>query len=167
MVPRSAPGAILLCAFLALVVLAVARLVLPAHQMARAATVFAAGAQARAAACDDAGFLRIAAARPAGYTEVTVCGPVTRVLRRRTSRSGTHAYFFVRVDDAGDAIEVVTNVDETGSFAVRPGQYATVRGRYYYDNSGSQGIDWTHRSDPGASWPYSGYVQLDGGPLID
>ncbi len=167
MVPRSAPGAIIFCAFFALVVITAGRFVLPVQQVARAATILAGDAPARPAACDDAGFLRIAAARPAGYTEVTVCGTVTRVLRRRTTRSGTHAYFFVQVDAAGDAIEIVTNVDETGSFAVRPGQYATVRGRYYYDSPRSQGIDWTHRSDPGASWPYPGYVQLDGGPLMD
>jgi hypothetical protein len=118
------------------------------------------------AACDDASFVALEATHPSGYTEVTVCGPVTQVLPERTTRSGLHKYFYVRVDAAGDTIEIVTNIDETGDFAVNVGDDATVHGRYYYDNASSQGIDWTHHNDPGASWPYPGYVQIDGGPFV-
>ncbi len=117
-------------------------------------------------ACDDAAFLRLAATHPRGYTEVTVCGTVTRVLREKTTRSGRHKYFYVRVDPAGDAVRIVTNIDETGDFTVAAGDTATVHGRYYYDDDASQGIDWTHHNDANASWPYPGYVSIDGGPLV-
>lgn len=41
---------------------------------------------------------------------------------------------------------------------VSVGQYVYVRGRYYYDSSSSQGIDWTE--DDTGSWPYTGYVSV-------
>ena len=96
-----------------------------------------------------------------------MCGNVAQVLPERTTASGRHKYFFITVDPAGDTIEIVTNVEVTGEFDVRVGALANVRGRYYRDSIGTQGIDWTHHNDAGASWPYPGYVQLDGGRLID
>ena len=119
------------------------------------------------AACDNAGFLALQADHAPGYHEVTVCGNVAQVLPERTTASGRHKYFFITVDPAGDTIEIVTNVEVTGEFDVRVGALANVHGRYYRDSIGTQGIDWTHHNAPGASWPYPGYVQLDGGPLID
>ena len=117
-------------------------------------------------ACDDASFVRLERTRPHGYTEVTVCGTVTSVSREETTRSGRHKYFYVRVDQAIAPVEIVTNLDETGEFAVKPGDTATVRGRYYDDDPSSQGIDWTHRTGANASWPYPGYVQINGGALV-
>jgi len=118
-------------------------------------------------ACDDAGFLALEAQHPSGYHEVTVCGNVAQVLPERTTASGRHKYYFVTVDAAGDTIEIITNVDETGEFDVRVGALANVHGRYFRDSIGTQGIDWTHHNSAGASWPFPGYVQLDGGRLID
>lgn len=118
-------------------------------------------------ACDNAGFLALQAEHPSGYREVTVCGNVAQVLPEKTTASGKHKYFFVTLDAAGDTIEIVTNVDVTGEFDVRVGGLANIHGRYYRDAIGSQGIDWTHHNNAGAAWPYPGYVQLDGGPLID
>lgn len=131
----------------------------------RAPTIATSGL-ATPAACDDAALVRLEATHPSGYTEVTVCGSVTRVLPERTTRSGRHKYFYVRIDPAGDSIRIVTNIDETGDFAVSVGDTATVRGRYYYDNDASQGIDWTHHNDARASWPYPGYVSINGGPPV-
>jgi hypothetical protein len=37
-------------------------------------------------------------------------------------------------------------------------QYVYVQGRYYYDSSSSQGVDWTE--DDTGSWPYIGYVAV-------
>lgn len=118
-------------------------------------------------ACDNAGFLALQAEHPGGYREVTVCGNVAQVLPEKTTATGRHKYFFVTVDAAGDTIEIVTNVDVTGEFDVRVGGLANVHGRYYRDAIGSQGIDWTHHNSADSTWPYPGYVQLDGGPLID
>lgn len=118
------------------------------------------------ATCNDAAFATLLGARHARYTEVTVCGTVTRILRERVSRSGRHKYFFVRPDGVSASIEVVVNIDETGEFVVVPGDHVNVRGRFY-DDGDRQGIDWTHRSAGSASWPYPGYVQVNGGPLVD
>ena len=117
-------------------------------------------------ACDDAAFVRLEATQPRGYTEVTVCGPVTAVLPEKTTRSGVHRYFYIRAGTTDDPIEILTNIEETGEFTVNPGDTATVHGRYYDDSDASRGIDWTHHNDPNASWPYPGYVQIDNGPLI-
>ena len=119
------------------------------------------------AACDNGGFLALQAEHAAGNHEVTVCGNVAQVLPERTTASGRHKYFFITVDPAGDTIEIVTNVEITGEFDVKVGALANVHGRYYRDSIGTQGIDWTHHNDAGAGWPYPGYVQLDGGRLID
>jgi len=116
-----------------------------------------------ASACDDAGFLALVARHPTGYTEVTVCGTVARVLPSRRTRSGEHGYFYVTVA-AGRQIEIVTNLDEMTPFTVNAGDRAEVRGRYYDDPDGTTGIDWTHRSEPTASWPQAGYVIVNGGP---
>jgi hypothetical protein len=114
--------------------------------------------------CDDAGFLNIQAQHPSGYTEVTVCGQVTQVLPEKTTSSGLHKYFYIQVAP-GNTIEIVCNIDVMGEFAVKVGDQAVAHGRYYYDSATSQGIDWTHHNNAGASWPYPGYVQINGGPL--
>jgi hypothetical protein len=108
------------------------------------------------AACDDAGFLALEAEHATGYHEVTVCGNVAQVLPERVTASGRHKYFLITIDPAGDTIEIATNVEITGEFDVKVG-----------DTIGTQRIDWTHHNTANAAWPYPGYVQLDGGPLID
>jgi hypothetical protein len=94
-----------------------------------------------------------------GDQEVDVCGPVTQVLPSKTTSSGLHGYFYMQVS-SGHTIEIVSNLDEMNAPAwpwVAVGDYTYVQGRYYYDNSSSQGIDWTHHGTS-SSWPYAGYV---------
>jgi hypothetical protein len=93
------------------------------------------------------------------YAEVTVCGTVTSVPPEAVTRTGTHKYFVIQVAP-GDTIEIVDNADITGEFTVNPGDYATVHGRYYRDPNGTEGIDWTHRTEPRWRWAESGYVQI-------
>jgi hypothetical protein len=119
------------------------------------------------AACDDAGFLALETEHATGYHEVTVCGNVAQVLPERVTASGRHKYFLITIDPAGDTIEVATNVEITGEFDVKVGALANVRGRYSRDTIGTQVIDWTHHNAERSVWPFPGYVQLDGGPLID
>ncbi|MDE2571577.1 MAG: DUF3465 domain-containing protein [bacterium] len=119
-------------------------------------------AQARAtgtAACDNAALLRAQSARRTDL-EVTFCGPVSAVRRERVTRSGRHKYFYVRVAP-GDEIEVIANVDVMGEFPVHLGDQAQVRGRYFHDSDGRQGVDWTHHDTVGSRWP-PGYVILNG-----
>lgn len=110
--------------------------------------------------CDDGSFTQIRAQQKAPW-EVTVCGKVVRVPRSRATRSGTHEYFYVDIP-GGAPIEVVSNENEMGGwFPVRVGDDALVRGRYYHDPDGAEGIDWTHHGTS-ASWRFSGYVVING-----
>ena len=92
-----------------------------------------------------------------------VCGIVTAVLPEKKTRSGHHGYFYVQVAP-GSVIEIVSDLDQMTAPKwpwVAVGDSATVRGRYYYDNDTSQGIDWTHHGTS-RSWPYAGYVVING-----
>jgi len=102
---------------------------------------------------------------------VDVCGQVTQVLPEKTTSSGTHGYFYVSI--AGSAspgtIEIVSNLDAMAEAStdqppstwpwVAVGDYVYVQGRYYYDNSSSQGIDWTE-DDTDSSWSHVGWVYV-------
>jgi hypothetical protein len=115
-------------------------------------------APAPADRCDRAAFRTVQAAR-AGRSEVTLCGTVVRVSRVRRSRSGTHRVFIVDVG-GNDRVQIDANLDIMGNFPIRTGEYAVVRGEYYYDAPGRDGVHWTHRTDRG-SHP-AGFVALDG-----
>jgi hypothetical protein len=96
-----------------------------------------------------------------------ICGTVTQVLAEKTTTSGTHGYFYVQMPN-GYNIEIVSNLDAMAQAPtndppstwpwVAVGNYVYVQGRYYYDNSSSQGIDWTE--DDTGSWPYTGDVVI-------
>lgn len=119
-----------------------------------AAPVFAQGPPA----CNNAGFLATQHAH-ANRAEVTFCGIVVRVRPPRRTRSGVHRAIVV---DAGhhDPIEIDANLDEMGNFPVRAGESAVVRGEYYYDEDGREGVHWTHHTDRGSHPP--GYLILNG-----
>jgi hypothetical protein len=99
--------------------------------------------------------------------EVNVCGAVTQVLAAKKTSSGNHGYFYVQLP-SGYQIEIVSNLDAMAQAStdkppstwpwVAVNQYVYVQGRYYYDNSSSQGIDWTE--DDTGSWPNVGYVAV-------
>jgi hypothetical protein len=108
--------------------------------------------------CDPAAFRAVQTAH-AARTEVTLCGTVVRAGRLRRSRSGTHRVFVVDVG-ADDRVQVDANVDIMGNFPIRSGEHVVVRGEYYYDAPGRDGVHWTHRTDHGNHPP--GYVTLDG-----
>jgi len=111
-----------------------------------------------AAACNNAGFLAAQHAH-ANHAEVTFCGTVVRVRPARHTRSGWHAYIYVDVGH-NDSIEIDANLDEMGNFPVNVGDRAVVRGEYYYDEDGREGVHWTHHTDHGSHPP--GYLILNG-----
>lgn len=101
---------------------------------------------------------------------VDVCGRVTSVRAARSSRSGRHGYFYLAIPGSSSprGIEVVANLDAMARARsgdppawpwVAPGEYVYVQGRYYYDSSRRQGIDWTE-DDTSNSWPHAGYVAV-------
>jgi len=99
---------------------------------------------------------------------VDICGSVTQVLAKKTTSSGTHGYFYVELP-SGYQIEIVSNLDAMAEAStdqppstwpwVAVNQYVYVQGRYYYDSSSSQGVDWTE-DDTSSSWPNVGYVAV-------
>lgn len=117
-----------------------------------------AGTGGDAGSCNNAGFLAAQRAH-AERAEVTFCGVVVRVRRPQRTRSGVHRYIYV---DAGnsDVIEIDANLDEMGNFPVKTGEQAVVRGEYYDDPDGREGVHWTHHTDRGPHPP--GYLILDG-----
>jgi hypothetical protein len=108
--------------------------------------------------CDPAAIRAVQAAR-AAHSEVTLCGTVVRAGRLRRSRSGAHRVFLIDVGN-NDRIQIDANVDIMGNFPIRAGEHAVIRGEYYYDAPGRDGVHWTHRTDRGNHPP--GYVTLDG-----
>jgi hypothetical protein len=117
--------------------------------------------------CDDAQFLQDQQAFEDGQITAdqleNVCGIVTAVLPEKKTTSGHHGYFYVQVA-SGVVIEIVSDLDQMDAPKwpwVAVGDTTYVRGRYYYDNMDSQGIDWTHHGTS-SSWPYAGYVVVNG-----
>jgi hypothetical protein len=93
---------------------------------------------------------------------------VTQVLPEQTTSSGTHGYFYVSIPGSSSStIEIVSNLDAMAEAStdqppsswpwVSVGDYVYVQGRYYYDSSSSQGIDWTE-DDTDSSWSHVGWV---------
>jgi hypothetical protein len=99
---------------------------------------------------------------------VDICGAVTQVLPEKDTSSGHHGYFYVEMP-SGYQIEIVSNLDAMAEAStdqppatwpwVAVNQYVYVQGRYYYDSSSSQGVDWTE-DDTSQSWPHLGYVAV-------
>ncbi len=99
---------------------------------------------------------------------VDICGAVTQVLPSKVTSSGNHGYFYVQMP-SGYQIEIVSNLDAMAQAPtdqppstwpwVAVGDYVYVQGRYYYDSSSSQGVDWTE-DDTSSSWQHVGYVAV-------
>ena len=109
-------------------------------------------------ACNNAGFLATQHAH-ANRAEVTFCGAVVQVRPAKHTRSGWHRYIYVDVGH-DNRIEIDANLDEMGNFPVSVGEQAVVRGEYYYDPDGHEGVHWTHRNNGGTHPP--GSLTLDG-----
>ena len=97
---------------------------------------------------------------------VDICGSVTQVLAEKKTSSGEHGYFYVEMP-SGYQIEVVSNLNAMAEAPtddppstwpwVAVNDYVYVQGRYYYDSTSSQGVDWTE-DDTDSSWSHVGYV---------
>jgi len=122
---------------------------------------------AASAPCDNTDFLKDQQKFESGQLTQdvleNVCGTVTYVYPKKHTTSGWHGYFLLQLS-AGNVIEIVSDLGQMNAPAwpwVQIGDSATVRGRYYYDNDSSQGIDWTHHGTS-SSWTTPGYVVVNG-----
>jgi cell division septation protein DedD len=123
-------------------------------------------------ACNNSQFLTDQSEFAAGTISadqlVDICGSVTQVLAKKKTSSGEHGYFYVEMP-SGYQIEIVSNLDAMAEAStddppstwpwVAVGDYVYVQGRYYYDSSSSQGVDWTE-DDTDSSWSHIGYVAV-------
>lgn len=109
--------------------------------------------------CDDAAFDR-ARATSANGTEVTVCGHVSSVAGDVRTRGGLHKHWRLDVHDRRDFVEIDSNEDLEGPIDVARGAYAIVRGAYYADPGGRDGIHYTHRDPRGRH--EAGWILIDG-----
>jgi hypothetical protein len=137
------------------------------HRHAETAAVAQPAPSGAAWPCNDQQFIgdqqQFANGTLQGDQEVDVCGTVTSVLAAQDTRSGLHGYYDLQVAP-GDTIEIVCDLGEMDAPAwpwVKAGDYSYVQGRYYYDSTYSQGIDWTHHGTS-RSWPNPGYVVVAG-----
>ena len=111
-----------------------------------------------APACDLSNFLAVQHAH-VNHAEVTLCGTIGRVRPARETRSGRHRTFFVDLG-SGNRIEIDANLDVLGDVPIATGESAVVRGEYYYDRGGREGVHWTHRTARGSHPP--GYLIVNG-----
>lgn len=115
-------------------------------------------AQSDSGPCNLSGFLATQHAH-ADRSEVTLCGTAERVRTIRVTRSGAHRVFSVNVGHA-NSIEVDANIDVMGRFPIHTGDNVTVRGEYYYDPGGREGVHWTHHATSGRHAP--GFIDVNG-----
>lgn len=88
--------------------------------------------------------------------EVTIRGPVTRLLADYTGPTGPHEYFDVAVD--GHEVKIDYNLDLAPRVPVAIGDVVQVHGQFNPD-PGDPNIDYTHRATGGHD---GGWVILDG-----
>lgn len=84
-----------------------------------------------------------------------------RASRPHRTRSGLHQDVLLDVGDR-TPLRLVVNDDELGGpVAVRSGDHAEARGRYFLDADGRDGLDWTHHGTS-RRWPTPGYLIVNG-----
>jgi hypothetical protein len=99
---------------------------------------------------------------------VNICGSVTQVNAETDTSSGHHGDYFVELP-SGVKIEILSNLDAMAEAStdkppstwpwVAVGDFVYVQGRYFFDNSSSQGVDWTE-DDTDSNWEHIGFVAV-------
>ena len=91
--------------------------------------------------------------------EVTADGSVVRLLPDRTSSTGTHEQFIVKLSSGDITIEVEHNISIAARVPVALGDHVIVHGEYIWNSQGGL-IHFTHH-DPNGSHE-GGYIQDNG-----
>jgi hypothetical protein len=95
--------------------------------------------------------------------EVTADATVIRLLPDRTSATGTHEQFIIRLSSGDLTIEVEHNISIAARVPVKEGDHVIVHGVYVWNAQGGL-IHFTHHDPHGTH--EGGYVQ-DGGTTYD
>src|SRR5207302_509129 len=95
--------------------------------------------------------------------EVTADGTVMRLLPDRTSSTGTHEQFIVRLSAGDITVEVEHNISIGSRVPVALGDHVIVHGEYVWNSQGGL-IHFTHHDPKGTH--EAGYI-LDNGKTYD
>ena len=91
--------------------------------------------------------------------EVTADGTVVRLLPDRTSSTGTHEQFIVKLSSADITVEVEHNISIGARAPVEEGDHVIVHGEYIWNAQGGL-IHFTHHDPQGTH--EGGYIQDNG-----
>jgi hypothetical protein len=91
--------------------------------------------------------------------EVTAEGTVVRLLSDRTSSTGTHEQFIIKLSSGAITIEVEHNISIAARVPVALGDHVIVHGEYVWNAQGGL-IHFTHHDPKGTH--EGGYVQDNG-----
>jgi len=91
--------------------------------------------------------------------EVTADGNVVRLLPDRTSSTGTHEQFIVKLFSADITVEVEHNISIGARAPVEEGDHVIVHGEYIWNAQGGL-IHFTHHDPQGTH--EGGYIQVNG-----
>jgi hypothetical protein len=95
--------------------------------------------------------------------EVTADATVIRLLPDRTSATGTHEQFIIKLSSGDLTVEVEHNISIAARAPVKQGDHVIVHGEYIWNSQGGL-IHFTHHDPQGTH--EGGYVQ-DGGTTYD
>jgi hypothetical protein len=95
--------------------------------------------------------------------EVTADATVVRLLADRTSSTGTHEQFIIKLASGDLTIEVEHNISIAARVPVKEGDHVIVHGEYVWNAQGGL-IHFTHHDPQGTH--EGGYIQ-DGGMTYD
>ena len=95
--------------------------------------------------------------------EVTADGTVVRLLADRTSSTGTHEQFIIKLSSGDLTIEVEHNISIAKRVPVQEGDHVIIHGEYVWNAQGGL-IHFTHHDPQGTH--EVGYI-LDGGTTYD
>jgi uncharacterized protein DUF3465 len=91
--------------------------------------------------------------------EVTADGSVVRLLPDRTSSTGTHEQFIVKLSTGDLTVEVEHNISIGARVPVKEGDHVIVHGEYIWNAQGGL-IHFTHHDPQGTH--ESGYIEDNG-----
>jgi hypothetical protein len=95
--------------------------------------------------------------------EVTADATVVRLLADRTSSTGTHEQFIIKLTSGDLTIEVEHNISIAARAPVKEGDHVIVHGEYIWSSQGGL-IHFTHHDPQGTH--QGGYIE-DGGTTYD
>jgi uncharacterized protein DUF3465 len=93
------------------------------------------------------------------YVEVTADGTVVRLLPDRTSSTGTHEQFIIKLSSQNLTVEIEHNISVGARAPIAEGDHVIVHGEYVWNSKGGL-IHFTHHDPQGTH--EGGYIEDNG-----